>query len=60
VIVCSKQISLCVVVGQKGGNAGMVVVHDAVISKWSGNGLALNLLHDDAIVGLLFVGACWF
>ncbi len=47
-------------VGQKGGNVGMVVVHDADINKWSGNGLALNLLHDNAIAGLLFVGACLF
>ena len=59
-IVCSNQISLCVVVGQKGGNVGMVVVHDAVVSEWSGDGLALNLLHDNVVAGLLLVGACLF
>ena len=59
-IVCSNQISLCVLVGQKGDNVGIVVVHNAVVDKWSGNGSALNLLHDNVIAGLLFVGACSF
>jgi hypothetical protein len=38
----------------------MVVVHDAVVNKWSGDGLALYLLHDDVVAGLLFVGVCSF
>ncbi len=59
-IVCSNQISLCVVVGQKGGDVGMVVVHNPVVDEWSGNGLALNLLHGDVAVGLSFVDACSF
>jgi hypothetical protein len=58
VIVCSNQISICVVVGQKGGDVGMVVVHNTVVDEWSGDGLALSLLHDNVVMGLLFVGTC--